>query len=530
MADTMHTLNSMLIRVAAEAGDKEGLVFLDKKFTFKEILENSLRYAAFFMENGVKRGDHIAIVLDNSHQFIFSFFGILFAGGIVIPIGPKSKANRIKRIIEDSHITLVIFDTFNYNTCKTNLINEIPLISEFICFPEDIESSPQFLLTDFDMKKFFMPDVNDIAFFQYTSGTTGFSKGVMISHRAVLANIIGICKRLDLRMDDVYSSLMPLYHDMGLIGFCLVPIYSALKLILFPQTVMVLYSWLKAFAQHKVTISGASNTLLNLTHKVVENPKDYDCSSLRYMICGSEPLYPQVLKKFEMNYDAAGKVLSAYGMAELSLCVTMQSPGTQFQVDKRNIVSCGRPLENIEIKIDSPASSIPGEILIKSPARMDGYYQKEEETRTVMEGEFLRTGDLGYLNENSELFVIGRIKNIIIRDGENLSPGDLEEVAIKYPQVRNAAVVVVEDQKREQKDSICLVIETNKAMLEKEDEANELKSRLIKDIRKNGTYLFDKLYIVRQGTIPFSTNGKMQHQALREMIRNNNIGSKYLVL
>jgi long-chain acyl-CoA synthetase len=507
------SLNEMLVITCNSFPDDVFLIYQNKDFTFNDLKNNSLKYADFLRKMGVVHGDKVSIVLDNCPEFFFSFFGILFAGATVVTISPKSNYDRISKVYEHSNSKMMIMDEKNAGLLRKDGANDGK-----INFAALNELNSHDIICD----DLFFPDGNDIAFLQYTSGTTGFSKGVMISHKAVLSNLAAIAERENvIPGNDVFSSLMPLYHDMGLIGYGLLPIYTGCKLVLYKQDIRNIYGWLSGFSQYKVTISGASNTILYLTRRVVNDPSEYDLSSLRLLICGSEPIFPQNIKNFEIDYKIKNVIVPAYGLAEISLCATMSYPGESFFIDeKNNIVSCGKPLFNVDIKILKNDGSDIGEVLIRTPSVMTAYFNNESDTKTAFDGDYLKTGDLGYVNESGELFIYGRIKDIIIKDGVNYSPSELEEYALKNDAIRNACVFGITDFVDGNREHVYMVTEIKTSLLNETDELKNLYDLLIKKQFKDCSYLPDKLYFFSPGVIPFSPNGKMQRLKMKEMIIN----------
>lgn len=486
------------------------LVFEGRVSTYANLRMRSQSWGAKLSRVGVSRGDRVVIVLDNSAEFFDVFFGVLRLGAVAVSLSPKSKDNRIIDITGHCGASLVVATASFWSTheaLRQSLQTAIPLDAGQDC---PVEAPMDF------------PRVSpqSHAFLQYTSGTTGFSKGVCLTHEAVLANLRSMNARLPVDpTTDVFTSMLPLYHDMGLVGFGLYSLFTSAKLVLFLQDIRSIYSWLGSFSEHRATISGASNSMLHLTRRVVSDPNDYDLSSLRIMLCGSEPLYHTTLENFETDYRVSRVLVPAYGLAEATLCLTMGDPGAGVHVDSQQVVSCGRPLDDVKIRIDQPDAHGVGEVLALTPAAMAGYFHAPSDSATSFaEDGFLRTGDLGYLDAKGNLFLLGRKKNVIIRDGENRLPGELEEVALRHTAIRNACVVGVRLPGGDPRERIVLVAEVKLGTLRDPKATSELHKAILAEATRSCNYLPDQVYFVPPVTIPFSPNGKMQHQRMKEIL------------
>jgi acyl-CoA synthetase (AMP-forming)/AMP-acid ligase II len=451
------------------------------------------------------------ILLDNGPSFIASFFSVLFIGSTVVGVNPKSSIDRILDIAAsaDSTVILTSADLLPglQSLKKNEPFKKILLVEDLV-----LAKPPS---------RFTVQDVapNDTVFLQFTSGTTGNSKGVMLSHTAVLANLKGISSRVQVDPQvDICSSFLPLYHDMGLIGFCLFPIYAGVQLILYRQDIRSLYQWLEGFKTHSVTISGASNTMLYLTKRVVSDPSLYDLSTLRVLLVGSEPVGIENVRNFQENYRLTNVVVPAYGLAEVALCATMHEPGTAAVTNTDGIVSCGTPLPGVTMRI---AGGTVGEIQIKSPAAMTGYYKKPELTAEAFtDDNFVKTGDIGSTDDQGRYYIVGRSKNIIIHNGVNCSPAELESVAQKLSDVRLACVVGIANHHGSGREDIHLVVEVKKSLLANHTRLKELQQSLRRHAQEQCSYTPDKIHFSEPGTIPFSPNGKMQHVRMRELLNS----------
>ena len=486
--------------------------FQEWSYSYHDMYAGASAWAEVFKEKGLRPGDRVCILFNNSHEFFLAFWGVLIAGGTVAPLAPASSRERVVRVVADCEAQLVVY--------------EHEIASHFM--EEAKSSQAPFYLDAAEVDQHSCPFEHieppvsrsgaDIAFLQYTSGTTGYPKGVMLSHGAVLANLRGLMERMGTVPDqDVFSIMIPLYHDMGLIGFGLGAVYAGCKLVLFRQDIRNIYRWLDSFKQHKVTISGCSNTILHLTVRAVIDPSKYDLTSTRMMIVGSEPVSYRTVERFETVYRLPSIVTPAYGLAEISLCATMTAPNSGVKVDEKGFVSCGLPLSNIQLKIDADPDQV-GEILVKTPSAMSGYYGRQELSGRAFDGEFMKTGDLGRVDESGNLYVCGRKKNVIIRDGKNLPPHELEEVATQVKGVRLASVFSMSSPHSSIGEEIYLVVEVSANALKKTEHLQQLYREIFRAATSSCRYQPDKVLFTKTTAIPHSLNGKMQHQKLKEQI------------
>jgi len=517
--DAASSLGDILVNAGREFPGETFFVSRGEEFSFDQVFRRSLAIANALRERDIPRNSKIMILLDNRPEFFFAFFGILFSGCTAVPISPKSTEERVAEIFKHSDSVVAIIDAQLHENLTMQLMqNHGREEGDFFDLSEVDWSADVSVRID-------SPD--HYPFFQYTSASTGASKGVMISHDAVLANIKANVGMMQVdRKRDSFSSFMPLYHDMGLVGFGLAPLYCAVPLLLYQQDIRSIYNWLSDIGEKRPTISGASNTILYLTRRVISDPGAYDLSSLRMLVVGSEPIYAQTVNEFQKNYSLNSIIVPAYGLAEATLCVTMCELGRPVKTDTENVVSCGKALDGIDLYIEKEGKSSSGEIMVKSPSLMSGYYKNEEETRlTLTENGYLRTGDIGYLDDEGDLFIIGRKKNLIIRNGENILPYDLEAISVKINDVRAAAVIGFPSRVRENYEEIVLFLElsSKKKLYSGDDELRKLQKGILHEAKQYCSYLPDRFVFLAPGAIPFSPNGKLQHIVLREKFSKGQI-------
>jgi acyl-CoA synthetase (AMP-forming)/AMP-acid ligase II len=357
---------------------------------------------------------------------------------------------------------------------------------------------------------------DSLAFLQYTSGSTAESKGAKISQRAVLRNIDGFAAAMMLDEHSRFSSLLPLFHDMGLVCFGLAPLLLGHTLVLHRQEALSLYQWLDSIGTYRVTHTGGPDSLLRIACRVVEDEGQYDLSSLRMLICGSEPIQAATLEAFGRRFGVGHVLRPAYGMAELTLCATLTPARTPWRKDVKGRVSSGIPIEGVDVKVDRSGDTEWGEILVRSPSRMEAYWGRSNTEELDGEG-YLRTGDYGYIDDEGHLYVLGRFKNMLIRGGAKFSPHDLESTVLVLPEVRRAAVVQPQLGKGEQ-DPIVAVLEVERWLLKAPERLVSIAHACRQACGMAAGLVPDQVWFVSGGQIPTTENGKLRHRALAEAI------------
>lgn len=446
---------------------------------------------------GLSSGDRIILMLNNGADFICLFFACQRIGIVPVPLSPKTSIKRLTYIQEDCGCNRVILAP-NHPMLRNAFLNGLTELP--IEWPQPTEIHDPH-------------PPERLGLIQYTSGSTSHSKGVMVSQKAILANICSFAPTMNLGPDSIFSSLMPLFHDMGLIAFGLAPLLLGHPLCLHNQEATSLFEWLDGISAHRVTHTGGSDALLRIACRVSGDPERYDLSSLKMLICGSEPVLLSTLEAFEAKFQVPGRLYPAYGMAELTLCATATPMGESWRKDSHGHVSSGRPVANVDVKIVPPEGT--GEIFVRSPAVMDGYFNRHD-NNVDAEG-FLATGDLGYQDQDGYLFVLGRIKNLIIRNGTKYCPHDLEEVALTTSEIRKAAVVQLDPTPG--LDSVILaVLEVHRFLLSDTDALAKLAQTINLGCSQATGLAPDQVWFVRGGAIPITENGKVKHRILVQEI------------
>ncbi len=542
---------------ANNQGDHEAYTFLvdgedEKVFLNYQQFDRRARQVAAHLQQLGKKGDRIMILLPPGMSFINAFYGCLYAGMTAIPLYPhlrkkKDKIfNRILNVAKDAQpIALLSNETITASSSQhfeeVEEIKNIPWIAEEqIVLPPESWSNPGL-----------SPD--DLAFLQYTSGSTSLPKGVMVSHGNLLHNLGVIQKGFDVRKSDITLNWLPPYHDMGLIGGILSPMYCGIHGILMPPVYFLQrpLRWLKAIAKFKATISGGPNFSYDFCIKKIkpEQRDALDLSCWEVAFCGAEPINPETLKKFAEYFAASSfryqSFFPSYGLAETTLMITAAErtrgpvirPFDKSQLERhsavladegnpksRNLISVGQVGDGLEVIIVNPETLEKckdgeiGEIWEKGDSVARGYWGKPEQSEAAFnaytidtkEGPFMRTGDLGFFLDE-EVYITGRIKELIIIDGSNYYPQDIEwSVENAHDAIRphgaSAFSVALDGRER-----LIIMVELDPRFARDMDEAQERQvRRAIKSIvsAEHDLSVHDIAFVSR---LPKTTSGKIQH-------------------
>ncbi len=501
-------------------------------------------------EKGTK-GDRVLMLYPAGLSYIASLFGCMYSGFIGVPAYPPRKNRGLKRllsIIADSEANLCLLTRQIYQDIERNFADE-PLLKnmQWIVY-EDIDNhkASSFIPTEITPE--------DIALLQYTSGSTGHPKGVMISQLNLLYNSEYIRQSLGLSKKTIGMNWLPVFHDMGLIGGVLQVAYLGAVNIGMPPTSFLKNpgNWLRAIQKYKANTGGGPNFSYDYCVQKIsdEEVKLLDVSSMNVFYCGAEPIRKATYQSFTNHFSPAkarlNQLYSCYGMAETTLIVTGMNPGsepvflnldtealsknkvviTDSETRSTAIAGCGHTWMETEVRIINPDTFAPvanneiGEIWVSGPTVAKGYWNKKEESmRTFQahtchgEGPYLRTGDLGFLHHN-ELFVTGRIKDLIIIRGANFYPGDLEyTMQNAHPDLREnggAAFPITH-----QNEEVLVLVQELERTAMRNTNHDELISTIRKAIAEEHEIEVFAVLLIKTGSIPLTSSGKIQRRQTR---------------
>jgi 1-acyl-sn-glycerol-3-phosphate acyltransferase len=526
----------------------------DEMMTYRQMDEGARRIAASLQDRGLLPGDPVSIMLPTCQDYFFTFFGILLSGGIPVPIYPPFRMNQLEDHLT-RHSTIL-------NNCKAKMMITIPEAKRFgrILMARVESMTGLFTVTELmDIKANyhpFHPNENDLAFLQYTSGSTGNPKGVMLSHANLLANIRALGEAVKIVSTDVIVSWLPLYHDMGLIGTCLTSLYFSVLLVVMSPLSFISrpQRWLRAIHCYQGTLSAAPNFAYELCLKKISDNdlRGLDLSSWRVACNGAEPISPNTVENFCRRFEPYGfrreAFMPVYGLAECSVGLTFPPLGRPPLVDKISrevflstshavpssvenekvleFVACGHPLAGHEVRIvDNKGRELPeryeGNLEFRGPSATAGYFHNEEETRRLFNNEWLNSGDLAYVAEG-DIYITGRKKDMIIRAGRNIYPQELEEAVSMIPGIRKGNVVVfAAEDKNHRTEKLVIVAETKEINPEKRDLLQREINTLAMDLTETAA---DEVVLAPPGSILKTSSGKIRRAGNRALYENGNYG------
>ena len=440
--------------------------------TYGELLSRASRVAGGLVARGLSPGESVAIMLPTGVEYLQSFVAVLLAGGTPVPIYPPARAKQIEehfrrhaRILDNARARILI--TFGQvRRLSTLLTARVPGL-ETLVTPEELAHGAAL-----DLRPRVAPQ--DVAFLQYTSGSTGDPKGVVLTHGNILASLRSMRRALDVHPDDVFVSWLPLYHDMGLIGAWLGALVVGFPLVLMSPLAFLARPerWLHVIERFGGTVSGGPNFAYELCNRRVadEVVAGLDLRSWRLAFNGAEPVSPQTMERFTQRFAGAGfaprAMTPVYGLAEATLGVAFTPVGRGPRLDRiardafrtdgvarpdagedaLTMVSSGVAIPGFEVRIADAsgreaADREEGEIEFRGPGVTSGYHRNPEASRALFHGDWARSGDRGYLADG-ELYVTGRNKDVVIRAGRNLYPYVLEQAVGEVEGVRRGCVAV----------------------------------------------------------------------------------------
>jgi long-chain acyl-CoA synthetase len=439
------TVPDILEKRAKEMPDKTYLYFAEKEWTYKQFFEVINQTSSSLKNLGLKKGSHVGILIPNSPEFLFSWFGSMNGGLVGVTLNTLLKADELEFIINDCD-TEVLITTPQYRKMLEPSWKFLTNIKHVILTGDEIpkEYPNAILLKDFIAKgdKNFSTEVNpeDHASMIYTSGTTGHPKGVILKHSNILYNSYVAPRYIDLQKEDKALCIMPLFHVNAQIASMMATMQAGASVVL--EEMFKPRSFIQTLKKYKCTTFSGVPTIYNYLNEMKEAEGE-DLSFIKACVCGAAPMPVEVFHTFENKFKT--KIIEGYGLSE-GTCVSSLNPIH----GERKIGSIGLPIDGQEMAIwDNSNNPLPegdvGEIVIKGPNMMVGYYKKEEENAKTFINGWVRTGDLGYRDKDGYYFIVGRKKEMIICGGENIYPKEIEEVLYKNEDISECAIVGIPD-------------------------------------------------------------------------------------
>jgi long-chain acyl-CoA synthetase len=471
---------AVMLREARTAHPDKVLCHIgERSFSYTEVEEISGRIATSLRNLGVRRGDKVAVQLPNLPQFLFSYFGILKAGAVMVPLNPLLKAPEVRYHLQDSQARLLItFETFAEEAIKG--ARDVEGLQTYVVNLPGNDQRPKGT-KHFD-ELYFADDTGDVeptnaddtAVIIYTSGTTGKPKGAELTHFQLFMNCTVAGELFEFRDDDVGLAVLPFFHVFGLSSVLNVTVRYGGSMVLLPR--FDVKAVVDELADHRCTIfSGVPTMYFALLEADTEG---HDLSALRVGVSGGAAIPGEVIRSFEEKFPGV-VVLEGYGLSETASTTTFN-----INAEQRKVLSIGKPIWGVSVKImDEDGAELPpgsdnvGEIVIRGHNVMKGYYNKPEATAEALRDGWLHTGDLAYRDEDGYFFIVDRKKDLVIRGGYNVYPREIEEVLFDHPAVAAAAVIGKPDPKLGQ-EVLAFVVAKEGASVEPEEVIAHCKERL----------------------------------------------------
>ncbi|MEO7115561.1 MAG: AMP-binding protein [Caldimonas sp.] len=515
--------------------------------SYRLLWDGAMRFAAGLAEQGLRPGERVALMLATGRDYLFTFYGTMLAGGVPVPLYPPARLAAI-----EDHMTRHVGILAN---AEASLLVTLPQAKALGYLLRARVASLRSVLMPADIDRpgaAFEPvhgRHGDLAFLQYTSGSTGDPKGVILTHANLLANVKASGIALRQRDDDVFVSWLPLYHDMGLIGGCFATMFFGFPTVLMSPLAFLARpsEWMRAIHRHRGTISGGPNFAFELCLRRIADDEmsGLDLSSWRYAFNGAEPIGAGTMTAFTDRFSRWGlprhALAPVYGLAECTVGLAASPPGEPFLVDAIDrevfarsgeavpaapdaaaplrVVACGQVFVGHDVRVVDAAGleladRHEGRLQFRGPSATPGYFRNAAATRKLIDGGWLNTGDRAYLSDGT-LFVTGRDKDIIIRAGRNISPYELEQAIGDLAAIRRGCVAVFAlPDPSAGTERVAVLAE----LRDREGTDHEELKRSINElaVRIVGAPV-DEIVLALPGTVPKTSSGKIRRAAAREL-------------
>jgi fatty-acyl-CoA synthase len=522
----------------------------ERVVSYPDLWLEARRRGHALLAQGLRRGDRVALVLPEPDEFVLTFMGALTAGIVAVPIYPpqtlaklEAYGDTVRHVLAASGAELLVTNEALRGMIEQHLFTAGRSAARVV-LESDVREAP-----GFDGQAPEPVSLDDLAFLQFTSGSTSRPKGVMVTHRNLSVN--SHCIMFDgLRStpEDRGVSWLPLYHDMGLIGFVVAPLYARVQIMFLPTMAFIRRPslWLDAIHRFRATITFAPNFAFALATRAITEAQSasWDLSCMRALGCGAEPIQAEVMRSFLTRFEPTGlrpeSILPCYGMAEATLAITfadVHGPLVSDRVEPHGLtvgratpaeqgglelVACGKPFPGHELAVVSPQGQRlgereVGEIWLRGPSVTAGYFgdalATAESFGARLAGEpedaatWLRTGDLGYL-ANGELYIGGRAKDLIILNGKNYYPQDIERIVSRIEGVRDGQCVAFSRLDESGAERAILVAEAKRTGTSLE----ALSAAIVQGVRAELGVTISEVHLIKRGTLPKTSSGKVRRR------------------
>ncbi len=521
-----------------------GRGILDCVLPYAELRHLALTTARKLMSSGLKRLDRVAIVAETGADFMVTFFACQYAGLVPCPVpysmyigGKGAYEARIAGMLRAAHAHAIITPAANLESIRASAtLAEV----EFVFTHDDVQAMPE------SMVRLHGFAADEVAYIQYSSGSTSAPKGVLISQQAIVANSKGILRDgMKIRFDDRGFSWLPLYHDMGLVGFCLAPMMAQISLDYLATTAFARRPalWLKLMSENRSTISFSPTFGYELAAKRINGEAvELDLSAWRIAGIGGDMVRADVLSQFAAVLDVAKfkdtAFLPSYGMAESTLALSFSDVDAAFRVDRvdrtavhnlnlampcvegqpcRSFVICGKPISGHKLEVRGENGEVfeerqIGRLFVTGPSLMSSYFNDPQSTGEAIGADgFLDTGDMGYLLAG-EIVITGRAKDLILHNGRNIWPQDIEWSAEQLPALKSGEVAAFAVEGADGDDEVVVLVECRSTELPQQEALRRDVAKLV----HQSAGVDCTITLVAPRSLPFTSSGKLSRAGARQ--------------
>ena len=518
--------------------------WLEKRFDYR-LLDQHVKAFAAVLQDRVMPGGRVLLLMENDEHYVIGFLACLYAGVIAVPVFPPESVReqqlaRLLAIAADAQAQCIVTTSDSGSVLDST---HMQLSGMLILTVDTVDRSRSQDWREFESR------AEDIAFLQYTSGSTATPKGVMVSHHNLMVNARAFEEGMSISADDIFVSWLPLYHDMGLIGGLLQPLHRGVPVILMTPKFFIErpIRWLEAMSRYRATVSGAPNFAFQLCADRVRNSQlqALGLSNWRVAFCGAEPVRRDTMRAFIERFEPAGfhagTIYPCYGLAEATLFVAGGVRGEGMRTHEFSpellaqgkavlaeegmpVVACGFPASSHAVRIVNPETRIAlpddhvGEIWTSGDSLAQGYWQRSNETvKTFVHHDgsrWLRTGDLGFVHAR-QLYIMGRLKDLIIIRGQNIYPQDIELMIEEDIEAVRKGRVAVFSVECEEGEGIGVAAEISRSM-QKLISAEALVQVLAEAVSASCHESLSVVVLLNPGALPKTSSGKLQRAACRQ--------------
>ncbi|MFX0028375.1 MAG: class I adenylate-forming enzyme family protein [Candidatus Hermodarchaeota archaeon] len=502
-------LRELVEHQSEKYNDRIFLYWEDLTVSYKEINQLTNKVANFLYDLGIRKGDKVSVYLPNIPEYVYLYLGIPKIGAVTGPVNALFKAREVKFVVDHSEAKILV--TIPQLIEVVNEIKgDLPNLKHVIVIGEQTENTLNFweLMEKASAEtppKVKIKEKTDVAAILYTSGTTGFPKGVLQTHFNIRRNAEMIQEFIKAREDFRYLLILPLFHVNAQIVTVMAPFSIGASCILTPGFSAQTH-W-ETVAKYKATTFSAVPTVLSILLRMPH--ENLDLSSLEFVICGAAPLPVEVFKEFEETFNC--KIVEGYGLTE-GTCASSVNPLPTETEDRRKVGSIGIPLPGNKMKIvDENGNDLPpntkGEIVVKGDNVMKEYFKNPDANAETLKNGWLHTGDIGHMDDDGFFFITDRKKDMIIRGGENIYPREIEEVLYSHTAVSLATVIGVRDKIYGELPKAFIVLKEGESVTEEE---------IIDFCKQNLADFKIPKYVEFRDTLQQTPTGKIMKQPLRE--------------